>query len=76
MPFKPLPEGFTSELEFDVSQDDYDPWTVADLIDILQAYPQDARVWIGPDVWPDLDEEPIMLRPIETVFGMEGEVVL
>lgn len=76
MSAKNLPEGYV--LDADVSElaltDGYEHVTVADLRELLEDYPQDARVWLSEPEWPD--EGDVRVRPLELIFGSEGEVFL
>lgn len=76
MSAKPLPEGYVLTPEAPGAMaDGYQHWTVADLIEILSEYPQDARVWII-ETWPWDDDDDVVVRPLESVVGGEGEVFL
>ena len=52
----------------------YQHWTVADVISMLQDHDPDARVWIV-DEYGD-GETPIVIRPLESLYGSGGEVFL
>lgn len=72
-----LPKGFT--LDESVDQDiyfseHYRHWTVRDVIEQLLHMDMDARVWIGPDKWPETGD--VNLRPLEALLGSDGEVIL
>ncbi|NEN04720.1 hypothetical protein G3T36_02445 [Diaminobutyricibacter tongyongensis] len=53
-----VPEGYKLRRSVNrriLGSDDYQHWTVADLIEILAEYPQDARVWVmtkHPRIYP------------------------
>lgn len=75
---KPIPkdtrlaEGVDKEL---VESDEYQHWLVSDLIEMLQEYPQDARVWIWAG--EDSDDDTLIIRPAEWISGLrEGEVYI
>ena len=70
MTAKALPDGWKLARGVDkkVLTDDYDHWTVADVIEMLREYPQDARVWVRVGA--------NKLSPVEMIAGSEGEVVL
>ena len=75
---KPLPEGYALSPHYnpkDVFKRRYKHWTVADLIEILQDFPQDARVWTTGTCPDDIDE-PWLVEPIDMVSASEGEVFL
>jgi hypothetical protein len=67
---KAIPQGCAVEPNHDrafIESDDYEHWTVADLIEMLSEHNPDARVWIENDsvIWP-----------VEMVAGSESEVFL
>lgn len=70
MTAKPLPKGVKLARGVDkfVLTDEYEHWTVADVIEILREYPQDARVWF--------QVKPNRVSPLEFVAASEGEVFL
>lgn len=63
------------EEEF-IFSDEYKHWTVADVIEMLQDHDPDARVWIADENFGEDDDAPLYLRPLEMIYGSEGEVVL
>ncbi|MGF3056166.1 hypothetical protein [Microbacterium sp. YY-01] len=56
-----------------VFSDEYEHWTVSDLIEYLQEYESDARVWVREET---LDDGTAIIRPIELIAGTRAEVVL
>lgn len=74
MTSKPLPYNFTLDPDFgpEVLSDKYEHWTVQDLLEILESYHKDARVWITPARWGS----PVSVRPLENVMGVKGDVFL
>lgn len=73
MTSKPLPKGYKLHPDVDPMclTDEYAHWTVADVIEMLSDYPQDARVW-----FLDEDSDDALVRPVEFMAGGEGEVFL
>ncbi|MFF1633984.1 hypothetical protein [Leifsonia sp. NPDC058248] len=66
-----VPEGFKLRRSVNrrvLESDDYQHWTVADLIEILAEYPHDARVWL-------MDKHP-RIHPLELVSSGPGDVFL
>jgi hypothetical protein len=66
-----VPEGYKLRRSVDrriLESEAYAHWTVADLIEILAEYPQDAHVW-GTVT-------PSRLYPVELVYAMGGHVIL
>ncbi|QDK01346.1 hypothetical protein SEA_WATERT_77 [Microbacterium phage WaterT] len=55
---------------------EYKHWTVADVIEMLQDHDPDARVWLGDESNITDDGGLVYLRPLEMIYGAEGEVVL
>ena len=70
MTAKPLPPTFklARGVGRQVLTDEYEHWTVADVIGLLEDYDPNSRVWIqvGKN----------KLAPLEMMFGTEGEVIL
>lgn len=70
MSSRPLPRGWklARGVDYVVLTDDYQHWTVADVIEILREYNPDARVWVqvGKNG----------LSPLETMEEHEGELIL
>lgn len=76
---KPLSAPYAIAPDLDAKEilsDDYDHWTVADVIEMLQDHNPEARVWIADENFGEDDEAPLYLRPLEMIFGSDGEVVL
>jgi hypothetical protein len=73
--FYVLAPDLEDEADFIFSKE-YKHWTVADVIEMLQDHDPDARVWLGDESQVTDDGGLIHLRPLEMIYGAEGEVVL
>lgn len=75
---KPLPKFYRLAPDLDKNEifsEEYEHWTVSDLIEMLNEYDPNARVWIGDDSEVTDEGGLVILRPIEMVFGSDGEVI-
>lgn len=75
---KPLPKFYRLAPDLDPDEifgDDYSHWTVSDLIDMLGDHNPDARVWVGDDSEVTDEGGLVILRPVEMIFGSDGEVI-
>lgn len=70
-----LPEyaSWADDVMLEVVEDpDYDPWTVADIVEMLKYYPQDKALFIQTlDEWGN-----VRVKPIDMIGGNEGYVSL
>lgn len=76
---KPLNAPYAVAPDLDANEilsDEYAHWTVADVIEMLRDHNPEARVWIADENFGEDDDAPLYLRPLEMIFGSDGEVVL
>lgn len=73
-----IPEGCTLEDGYNrelIESDEYDHWTVGDLIEFLGSMSPDANLWLHRTEW--LGDSPIeYVRPLEKLFGDVDDVFI